>query len=513
MENEKEEVAVKDVGSGKPPISMKQKLIVGAVLAAIGIAVASNFIHFSPKKAAEEEALSAGKWAFNKGKEKARDKFEAMKEKHERKVAERASEQNANASSPSAASAPSAETGYYKPIASNDFISIDNLPVKPEFANNMMMTAISAGDLKRVQYLLASGLSPVFDDDHVCLYNKAGYGLAAETKPMPANFNDLKSMVWGASFSEMYTTDCSKLFLLKAADQLDEKLSPKEYWFYHSKPSKDADASTVPEVKIEEQREAIYEAILKLTPQKDWYQLDRVALNRKIPFAIRADALNKYIYFYSHESSISRSKKAIDFWNLVETSLKQANSGVPIKSDPYFGLNTAFFNEFFNADTSFEQVIDDVNRKLAQHRLPPMPDLTVKAMEDGEIDYKGPFPIIGYIGTRNSQLEGAPELHELNDSIRLIKTMMDSKVVNFNYQDADGNTILHYVSKLAFDRVHAVAIRYLLDSGVNGNLLNKAGESAFMYSQQVQEGIFITKNPRANQETEVYKAFTDKNYN
>ncbi|MCW5156350.1 ankyrin repeat domain-containing protein [Burkholderia cenocepacia] len=516
----------------KQPIPKKHKIVGGVIVGAVVLAVASNFIHpFSAKEVAIDTAKGAGKLALEKGKEKLAD----LKAQHDAKVAANQASQVA----PGAIVAPDpSSNNNLKNVESTQFISIDNVPVKSDNADTMLMNAIESGDIDRVKYLLESGVSPVFTDNEVCsaYIDRSGgedfRSFEKQSVKLPKDVVDMKTFIAVNSAKKplLITSKCSKLFLIKSAEKLNVNYNQDEFPYYNRAYLPNTDATIIQQDKDkiaqETKREEIYHLILSKTPDKDMYQLPYVFLNGKAPYSIRKEALDKYMSFGGNFPATQSRAAFLKMYDDAATQLmtEAPNNKQLMESVSYFKnpWNVFFANETSrliayatNLQSSIRSLKStyDVDKKYHSDVANlEIPNLTVDSLTTGGLKYtESSNSILWYYGI------GKPKKmidkydfqipYQLNNEIKLLTSIVESKKINLNAQDLQGNSILHYIAGLAGDaRPQAIVTRYLLNSGVNANLMNKSGKTAFMIAQDKQ-----SQNDAGW--GEISKAYSDKNYN
>ena len=515
MENEKK----------KSPMKNKIALAVMGVIV-VGV-LASSFI--GPMLAdmavdkAKSAATGAGRLAYEKGKEKLHNKLEDMKTKQAERIAENV-----------AAQVDSVSNNVLKNVESDKLIEIDKVPTPTEFADTMLINAVKAGDLDRVKNLLDSGVNVSFTDDKICFAQVGAYdhkgSFDVQTTPVPKDVVEMKTFIAVSSAKRQVplTTKCEKLFLLTAASLLNNRDSEKEFFYYNH-----AWLSDTPQERMDSEkdkmagekiREEIYKLILSKTPVKDYYQLPFVFLNMDVPTDLRMDALNKFL---ANDGKLPVTEKRSQFLKVYDEAANQMlaespNSVQSMKTvaqikNPwvlYFTQQTKNLFEVANIlEIASESVKTQIKQELkfnASVASLEVPVFTVKSMEESGIFYNestnsGYWHYSANRSSKTVDKDNFQALYDVNREIKIINTIVTSKKVNLNYQDVQGNTILHYISMgitSSRPRTLGVLTRYLLNNGVNANLFNKQGKTSFVIAQEKDTGY-----------SELSKAYTDKNYN
>lgn len=510
--------------------SLKNKVIAGVVIGGIVVAVGSNFIKpFSPKEVAVEMALdaakSAGKYAIEKGMEK---------------IATASTPQTQPVLPTEQASpgyvADVSSTNVIKNVESDTRISLNNVPVTAEAADTTLMNAISLGDYEQVKYVLESGVKPVFTDNKLCFVNLEGYHISKDEKDLPKDTVEMKSFI---AYSSAYkslplTTSCSKLFLITASSKLNNQFNVDEHPYYNRAWTNRTSPETVEQEKgkIEKERiaEEIYKLVLKNTPVKDYYQLPIIFLNPKVPYSIREDALQKYM---SVEGKLPVTENRQAFLKMLDATAtemiastpnnKQLLAGLSFLKNPWAYLISVEAKNFMTVVQAYNMQAKTMNQAIAQERKfkadvgnLEVPVVGVDSLTNGGVNYtESSNAALWYygigIGKQTVEKYDFQPIFAVNKEIKLIKAIIDSKKVNLNYQDYQANSVLHYLSRTYNYGPRPVAIltRYFLNNGVNANLMNKEGKTAFMISQEEASRNGATDNGWAD----ISKAYSDKNYN
>lgn len=513
------EITEKKEGSKeKSKLSIKSKMIAALIGAGILTTIGySLFSSLSPKDIAIDVAKAgvkkAGQVALDKGKEK----LQEFKDKN--------SNVSAPSTSPQAPAAPIEVNGVnvLKNVESANFISIDNQAIPAEAADIQLMNAINVGDLDRVKFLLDSGVNPEFTDRNTCLAKQDGT-FDHEATIMPKDPSAMKSFisVLIARKGTVITSKCSKLFLLSAASKLNSNFNKDEFEFYNrawnSRTAPEAIERDKQKISEESKREDIYRLLLTKTSQKDLYQLPLVFLNPKVPYSIRSEALSKYLEVDESKLPMTESRKAFKQLFAETAGLNGIADDSPWRS---FASDESvlFLTAASKLQISTESLVssNNVDRKYntAASNV-EVPKLTVDSFKQGGIKYtesqnnifwyKGVGRGTGIVEKYDFQM-----LHDVNKEIQIINTIVDSKMVNLNFQDAAGNSILHYLSSdfRSTPRSIAVLSRFYLNTGVNANFINKKGETALSIAQNASS----KQGSVAGGWDELSKAYTDKNFN
>jgi hypothetical protein len=494
----------------------KKKIIVGAICTVLVVLVAGKiYSSFSPKETAKQMAMDAARSAIEKGKDKLAKAGQGMSSPVPGAVADNSS------------------GNVLKNVESDLMITIDQQPIKADQADKLLMNAITAHDVERTKFYLDSGVSPVFTDNKLC-FNGDEYD-------MPKNVIDAKKVIVYSSANKKatpYTNKCGKMFLTAAAGQLDKHFNKDEFAYYNNEwhtgnsnsydntPQERIDADKE-KIAVETAKEDVFNLLLSATAKKDYAVLPEVFLNRDVPFSIRKKTLQMFLEANPNEAL---TKSRVEYNQFLADAGKELLNDSPNNkqvlgqisrlNNPWgFYMSTQVTN-FFKAANDFDNASESMNRSLKQDRefkkteafKLEVPVFDVAAMKTG-VKYSESTNSAFWFYSVSSNRKFVEKIvfqsiYELNNEIELINMIINSKTVNLNYQDLQGNTALHLIALAnnssfnAKPRPMAVLTRYLLNSGVNSNLLNKDGKTAFMIGQENTQGW-----------SELSKAYSDKNYN
>ncbi|MCW3696367.1 ankyrin repeat domain-containing protein [Burkholderia cenocepacia] len=478
----------------------KKSMVKGAIgLGVLALIATYALSSHSPKDLAKEYAKDKAVSVLQAGKEKLAEKKAEVKGKVEQKM-------------DSMNYVPGSGIGsvnQLKDVQHDEYISIGNVSTTAEAADLDMRNAIKSANMERVKFLLDSGVKPQ-----------------------------------------------GKFFYLTAASKLDVNYNADDFPYYNSyiAGSNDEFKQQMAEKQaLEKRREDIYNFLLDLAYKNksaELIHLPMVFLNKDVPSKIRKDALLKYL---ETNADAEMTKSLGDIKAQGEAQQKDGTSTEYNKTDQLTmheletidsdlaekmkrdSIYTGLFNQgkpwMAYVHVLNEELIDNAVRYANQAGLMAdnvkndskyhievanleIPRLDVASMNAGAIKYSETTnAALWYYGQgkgRNmvSKYDFLP-LYKLNVDLDLLNTIVKSKKVNLNAQDDKGNSILHYLCSdySANYRSLSVIIRYYLDNGVNPNLLNKQGMSAYMIAVARQA------NTSDGKIGELDKAFNDKEYN
>ncbi|MCW3498752.1 hypothetical protein [Burkholderia cenocepacia] len=478
----------------------KKSMVKGAIgLGVLALIATYALSSHSPKDLAKEYAKDKAVSVLQAGKEKLAEKKAEVKGKVEQKM-------------DSMNYVPGSGIGsvnQLKDVQHDEYISIGNVSTTAEAADLDMRNAIKSANMERVKFLLDSGVKPQ-----------------------------------------------GKFFYLTAASKLDVNYNADDFPYYNSyiAGSNDEFKQQMAEKQaLEKRREDIYNFLLDLAYKNksaELIHLPMVFLNKDVPSKIRKDALLKYLETNAdaemtkslgdikaqgeaqQKDGTSTEYNKTDQLTMHELETIDSDLAEKMKRDSiYTGLLNQGKPWMAYVHVLNEELIDNAVRYANQAGLMAdnvkndskyhievanleIPRLDVASMNAGAIKYSETTnAALWYYGQgkgRNmvSKYDFLP-LYKLNVDLDLLNTIVKSKKVNLNAQDDKGNSILHYLCSdyNANYRSLSVIIRYYLDNGVNPNLLNKQGMSAYMIAVARQA------NTSDGKIGELDKAFNDKEYN
>ncbi|HDR9180226.1 TPA: hypothetical protein QDB06_000750 [Burkholderia vietnamiensis] len=496
--------------------STKHKIIAALVVAGI-----VGLVFFRPHHSMKVEVAQT---VGQKAEDKLKAKIQDIKDKRSEKASSLQADKDQDAAQRGIVQhdAASSNQNVLKNVDSKEYISVDNLSIKTGEADILLMNAITAGDLDRVSYLLKSGISTDFTDDAVCFYNDRNH-----TVQMPNNLVDARNLIKFNVGGFFATTVCSKLFLYNSAMTMKKMNYPGSYFYYHNgydihtpQEIKDNDQKTL---AFEQRKVDIFHILMGRMNKKDNESLAPVFTMDTAPYDIRKEALDAYL---ANLDSVPVSENRKKFTDLMIQAVSSINDSDPKSgeklmnalsdsSSRYFML---FAQQYMTAATNYDIQVGGAKTTM---KMDPkkagleLPLLSVESLKAGTIAHHEDSSSVFWVTDLAGKRPFAP-LYELNNSISLIATMVDSHKVNLNYQDNNGDTILHKVVQLNIGpnnaRAMAVLVRYLLNSGANPSLLNKAGKTPLMILSDKISAMGGSQQGIGEVE-EVNNAFTNKDYN
>ena len=362
---------------GKLNVDIKQIVFFG-VIAVAGIG-AYQFYNMDVKKEAKDVAVDLAKAGGKKAMDYAKSK---LGEKGGAVLSE---------GDTSPGQAPVAQDGVVrsniKEVASEKFISIDNVSITTEQADQMVLNSVQANDFERVKYLLDSGVSVQFSEDKLCVTNPKDSPFGSEWRQMeiPRNTDDIKSQFSFIDPQRMLLTSCNKIALMKSLDNitnmfeisnsewdyfygekfLQEEWARKKYDIAKSKglkpENKTLDAIAEGAGQFKSDRDAFFvskkaevqegyktalktvELLLEKTPKKDYYQFVHYISEPRLPLELRLKLADLYI---NNIDDIPVSQARASYLTLWETSAVQLLDEAPNYAK-WQGMANAYKSPFF----------------------------------------------------------------------------------------------------------------------------------------------------------------------
>lgn len=218
----------------------------------------------------------------------------------------------------------------------------------------------------------------------------------------------------------------------------------------------------------------MYKLLEKTIPPENYQVYFPVIIDTHPPLEQRMEALTKFIQGYKkHNEYLTEAQKAYEeAVKRYADSNPSPNSGSYIYSvtDPGFVILSEIVTQFIDEEY-------DYYKYYSNHSDLKLPKFTMEDIKNGGVDLSQyDLSKIDYLVVKN--------ILTLNGYLKMIKEVLDSKIVDINFQDLNGNTILHSLmsNKYRTLKNNALAgsfIRYLLENGINPLLNNKANQTAY----------------------------------
>lgn len=405
----------------------------------------------------------------------------------------------------------------------NGAYQVGDLSVQNKNADLLLTAAIRSGDYDRVKVLAESGINLSFTNNKLCI----GKGDDRAAFDVPANTDQLKHAISMHPGSDQFLlmTDCTKLFILDSVSTMRKMNQDREFYTANnygfsdqqislpdSNPYKQnylrAKADDEVKMKIDQKREDIFNFLMDKTNffvNGNAEQLPFVYRNAELPYSVRLKALKAYIAVKSNPSKIVSSQNVEAFnalsKELVNSVASSAKAG-SYRAEQANNVNNALVNnakqtnildedlklftyEFSRAGADYVDVTGDLstNPYYLQNghvSFQSEAELSVNAFKEKGISYKKDKSSMLY--WTNVAGRGFYSVDNVNGTIALINTVLDSGLTDINRQYGDGSTILHYIAEIASGPSEGKALsvlnRYLLNKDAKSNLVSKKGETA-----------------------------------
>jgi hypothetical protein len=526
--------------------NMKVRIILG-VIAVIGcVYLYHSFSKDTIKETAKETAIGlakdAGKYALGKAKDKLHEK-----------MAQNDSKGGAVLSQGQDPTVPTKTLDDFvngaAVVQRNDIIkvedgkqiSIDNVGVTNDQADVMMLNAVKSSDLDQVKFLIKSGVKLDFTDNKLCTRGRIHDKAHFYQYEIPADVMTIKQKFKYMDPVYLYTTDCNKMFLQESYKLLKREDSDAEFAIFYGDAPNDAAKQRNAEQKIKRE---IFEVLLANTPKKDYYQFADAIANVDVPQDVRLKLTKLYIENIGTMPVSPARKKFLTMYETAAVELLQENptnaDWMQIATSYKAPLYTFFVKATDEATTwlatgvyqtnALQGNFDSVSKRVKMGNI-ILPELTVASTTAGEyttdiknVDATFIKMVSPKIYTNVKEFafnDKFISLYLANRELQIMRLLKDSGKINMNMQNANGESILHYLvgqatqtSKSSIDRAAAIMIRYLLNSGVNPNLLSKKGETAHAMLQTKRNDYNkMYPNAKVTPFLEMQNAFTKKEFN
>lgn len=413
-------------------------------------------------------------------------------------------------------------------VNNTQFVNANQLATSQNDSDTPMLFAIKNGDLQRVNFLMQSGIKIGFNNDSLCMINDptmpitdpARQQFGGKTLALPKTAADMETFLLkteyvndvATSMNYPFTTSCVRNFVYTATLNLDKTKTqgdPLKYYNYNLYKVSQTGQLT-PDLQNQAYRDNILNALVSATPKEDYDTLPIMILNDKIPYDTRKDLLNKYIDYVQNKDTVAIDTNKKAFLDMYSQALNDIVKTQP--TERFSNLNDSLH---YMPSILFQNITIELAKRIHAYNDFVRPRLnyftTDKPIEiTSDVIHNGLMfdvdPNSGYYKGLNS--EGYKTLYELQQSIIMYNLLLNSKVVNIDYQDFKGQSILHLLAKS--DGAAAPIIRDLLKRGANANLLTKSGASPLSIAMNISNASSQRANSITQNQNAIVQAFTDK---
>lgn len=410
----------------------------------------------------------------------------------------------------------------------NGMISLADQSISIVSADRQLSAAIMSGDFARAKLIIESGVTLSFTNHKICVQNGSGN----YERDMPTNIEQLRAAVSGPGGGYVLPTACSKLFLFDSVKSMRKSMGTEEVYTMNnygfndeqirlpeSNPYKQAylkeKEKDLDNIQKEQKKVDMFSFLMDKTNfyiNANYLQLPYIYRDKELPFSVRNIALNKYIEVLSNRTKIQKvtnnealrglKKELVDS---VHSVAQAGTYNASISADVKNELENSekfeskldedlklFITEYVKISGAYIKVVNSVNPKtnpsiLKQHGIAYQTDLELSInafKQNGLSIQKNKNNMLFYANPGFGN--GFYLAEQTTEIIKMINTVLNSKLTDINRQYSDGSTLLHYIADFnpsqGFDEEMGQALgiinRYLLNKGARANLINSKGQSA-----------------------------------
>lgn len=359
--------------------------------------------------------------------------------------------------------------------AKAEYLGINELAIKKSDDPIAFFNAVKAFNKDLVKQWLDQGYSVDYNHQGWCGYTENGLN---DYKVTPQSSEDMNKLVQQGIFysgSYLLPSTCDTLYLWRLIPGFN-MIESEDVAQYVNKVKKSEGYQYQTNVL------SVYKLIeAKIKPEQYEVYFPIIINNRPL-ISIRENALNKFIAGYKQKDTLlSDNEKlyqqaVIDFEKTHPSS--RTDNYIFSVTNPGFVILDTLMQQFSKNESEYAKYYMNNNQKLH------LPKFTMDVIKAGGVD------LSKYdVDKLNSSI--ANYLISANGELKMIKTLLDSGIVDINSQDSEGNTVLHnlFLKQVSFRALKSNEfagsfVRYLLENGANPLLKNKEDKTAYLIFEQ-----------------------------
>lgn len=360
---------------------------------------------------------------------------------------------------------------------SAQYMGINELAIKKSDDPVVFFNAVKAFNVELVKQWLDEGYSLDYDKKGWCGITENG---TTDYKGTASNEQEMMKVIQSGSFFQgtyQLPSTCQTMYLWRMLPGFNMIYS-EDVAQYIPKIRQNSDYKTQMNIL------AIYNLIsAKIKPEQ--YQVYfPVIINSRTLISLRQEALDKFLAGYKNKESLLSSEEKMyektmrDFYATKPGS--RNDEFVFSVTNPGFVILDHLFEQFSRSESYYAKYYVKNKEKLN------LPKFDVKTIKEGGVD-------LSKYDIDKMPATIAPYLVSANGYLKMMKSLMDSGIVDLNFQDSEGNTLMHNLflksgtfSELKYNEFAGSFIRYLLENGVNPLLKNKEDKTAYLLFEEAK---------------------------
>jgi len=344
-----------------------------------------------------------------------------------------------------------------------EYLGINELAIKQEDSPMVLLNAVKSLNYDLVKEWVSKDYTFKYDNKDWCIYTYNGLS-KANSKDQSMDF-----LVGISKSSNGYLipTSCDSIPLWHLIYNFN-MLYSKEVGEYSENVKKQSDYQY--QLKLLN----MYNLLEEKIPEENYQVYFPIIIDYRPLMELRQKALKKFMEGYKkHDQYLTPELKSYE-----EAVKKYAESNPSSKTgdyiysvtDPGFVILNEIIKQFLHEE-------NDYYKYYSNHKEMKLPRFTMEDIKNGGVDLSQyDLSKVDYLRVKN--------ILNLNGYLKMIKEILDNKFVDINFQDLDGNTVLHNIMNnnyrtLKNNALSGSFIRYLLENGINPLLNNKQDQTAY----------------------------------
>ena len=356
-------------------------------------------------------------------------------------------------------------------VANAEYLGINDLAMKKSDNPLAFMNAVKSLQIDVVKQWLDQGYSLKYDNSKWCTFT--GQMTYEYTNPKnDAEAKNIIPLMLGMSPLIAVPSQCNNVPLWTLMKGLDSRNSPDITVF---KPK----TKDLNDFKRQQQIIDMINVILNKMDDSEYEVYFPLAWSSRAPISLRKEALNKFIEGYKNRDNLlsPEQKKYKD--NIVDfeknNDIRNRFSFLYSTINPGYVLLDKLIEEYLNQTDQYTS--------LNKSKGYILPKYTISQIKAGGAD-------LSKVNMDDLEYYQVYSLVQINGILDMIKTLLDSGITDINYQDKDGDSVLHLMfgernfSNMKRNDQAASFVRYFLENGANPLLENKEGKTPYLIFEE-----------------------------
>lgn len=352
-----------------------------------------------------------------------------------------------------------------------EYLGINDLAMKKSDNPLAFMNAVKSLQTDVVKQWLDQGYSLKYDNSKWCAFT----GQSTYEYSNPKDDAELKNMI--PMMLNMHPlisvpSQCNNIPLWTLMRGLDNRNSPDITVF---KPK----TKDINDFKNQQKIIDMVNVILSKMDESEYEVYFPLAWSSTAPMSLRKEALDKFISGYKNKDNLLNEEQKKYKANITDFEknydIKNRFSFLYSTINPGYVLLDELIEEYFTQTDEYSS--------LNKSKGYVLPKYTIAQIKAGGAD-------LSKVNMDNLEPYQVYRLIQINGILDMIKTILDSGITDINFQDKDGDSVLHLMfsnrnfSHMKRNDQAASFVRYFLENGANPLLENKEGKTPYLIFEE-----------------------------